>query len=406
MADEEQDTSVPLNEYMASNVANPTLPEGTLFTPQLLTNSPDQEMNPNTPGLMMGPNNPVTAPAPVTADTVTPQMGTAATVDPNNALSQINPTTGQYDPTMTGGVGAHGLAAQGTVNASDTVQGQLKALYDSMIPGTTPAWARGAVMKANEYMAARGLGASTIGGAAIFAAVQGAALPIAAADASTYFQMDMTNLSNRQQTMLENLKNDQQALLSDQAADNAAKQFNASSTAQIQQFMATLVANIDTQNADRFQAMSQFNAGQTNQAAFQNIANQINIAQFNSQQQAAIDQFNAQQSFAREQFNSQAAFAIEQSNVLWRRNINTANTSATNAANQFNVQNLYNLSQTAQNQLWQQWRDEASWAFTASENAKNRDFNAAMAANNRQVSGPEGFNWSKAAGAFISGLLV
>lgn len=400
-------TGLPLNQYMASQIANPTLPNGTVATPVLMQDSAAQNMNPNTPGLTLpttGTN--ITAPPPVVAPTITPQTGTAATVNPNDVTSLINPTAGTYTATQASPNTPQGVAEQGTVSPQATVQGQLAQLYASIIPGTTPEWAKGAVVKANEVMAARGMGASSIGGAAIFAAVQNSALPIAAADAATYFQMDMTNLSNRQSTMLENLKNQQQSLLSDQAAENASKQFNASSTAQIQQFMATMVSNIQTQNADRFQAMSQFNLGQVNQAGMQNVANQINVGQFNSQQQAAIDQFNSQQTFARESFNAQAAFAIEQSNVLWRRNLNTANTAAANATNQLNVQNSFDMSQIAQNQLWQQWRDEASWSFTASENQKNRDFNAAMAANNRQYNGDDGFNWANAAGSFVSGLLV
>lgn len=405
MADDIQ--GIPLPQYIAGQIADPTLPAGATFTPALLPTdnaalqASGQLMDPNAPGVKLGPNTPVNTSSVGPAPTINTGTGTAQTVDPNDPLSKLTPNTGQYDATKVSANTPQAVAQQGTVNQNATVAGQLQKLYAESQPGMVPEWAKGAVANANDIMAARGLGASTIGVAAIASAIQQSALPIAAQDASTYFQMDMTNLSNRQQTEFENLRVKQQSLLSDQAADNAAKQFNALSKSQTEQFMATMVNNIMTQNADRIQAMSQFNVGQSNQAAFQNVANQIQIEQFNAQQQAAIDTFNEQQKAARETFNAQAAFAIEQSNVLWRRNINTENTAAINAANQTNVQNMYNLSATAQNQLWQQWRDEASWAFQASENEKNRQFNLSQSANQNYIP-KEGFNWGNAAGLLLS----
>lgn len=401
---------VPLQQYIAGQIAEPTLPTGASFTPAVLPTdtatlqSTGQLMTTGAPGVTLGANAPVTAPVVAPAPTINTMNGTAQTVDPNAALNMLTPNTGQYDATKVGNTAPQATAQQGTVNTNATVAGQLQKLYSESQPGMIPEWAKGAVTNANEVLAARGLGASTIGAGAIAAAIQQSALPIAAQDASTYFQMDLTNLSNRQQTEFENLRIKQQSLLSDQAADNAAKQFNAASKSQTEQFMSTLVNNIMTQNADRMQAMSQFNVGQENQAAFQNVANSIQIEQFNAQQQAAIDTFNEQQKAARETFNAQAAFAIEQSNVLWRRNINTENTAAINAANQTNVQNMFNLSQTAQNQLWQQWRDEASWAFQSSENEKNRQYNLSQSANQNYIPN-SGFNWGSAAGA-LAGILL
>jgi hypothetical protein len=402
---------LPLDQYIAGQVAQPTLPTGAEFTPTLLAT--DAATLQNTGQLMTGtnammqPNTNIIAPQQVVTPTITATQGQGQVIDPNAPLANFNPQTGQYQAAQIGANSAQGVAEQGTVSNMATVQGQLANLYAQSQPGMVPDWAKGAVTAANQVSAARGIGASSIGVAAIASAIQQSALPIAAQDASTYFQMDMTNLSNRQQMAFENLKNRQQSLLSDQAAVNASRQFNASSESQVQQFMSTMVSNIMTQNADRLQAMSQFNVGQENQVAAQNVSNQINVGQFNAQQEAAIAQFNSQQQFAREQFNANAAFAIEQSNVLWRRNINTENTAAINAANQTNAQNRYDLSATAQNQLWQQWRDEASWIFEASENERNRQFNLAMAANNREFYNPEaGSNWGSAVGSFVAGLLI
>lgn len=408
MADETQ--GIPLQQYISGQVAEPTMPTGATFTPTLLATdtatlqNTGQLMDPNTPGATLAPVAAIPTPQINAAQPIVTQQATAQQVNPADALAQVNPAASTYDATKVSADTPQATAQQGAVNPNATVREQLANLYAESQPGMTPSWAKGAVTAANDVLAARGLGASTIGAAAIAAAIQQSALPIAAQDASTYFQMDLTNLSNRQQTEFENLRVKQQSLLSDQAADNASKQFNAASTTQTQQFMATLVNNIATQNADRMQAMSQFNVGQTNQAAFQNVSNQIQVESFNAQQTAAIDQFNANQNLARDTFNAQAAFAIEQSNVLWRRNINTENTAAINAANQTNVQNLYNISATAQNQLWQQWRDEASWNFQASENEKNRQYNLAQSANQNYVPN-EGFNWGSAAGSLVQALI-
>lgn len=406
-----QQQGLPLNQYIAGQIADPTLPTGAEFTPTLLPTDNDTLQNTGQlmtgTGAMMQPTASVPTPQNVIAPTIAAAQGQGQVIDPNAPLTNFNAQTGQYQASQIGQNAVQGTAEQGAVSNQATVQGQLANLYAQSQPGMIPDWAKGAVTTANQISAARGIGASSIGVAAIASAIQQSALPIAAQDASTYFQMDMANLSNRQQMAFENLKNRQQALLSDQAAVNASRQFNASSESQVQQFMATMVSNIMTQNADRLQAMSQFNVGQENQVAAQNVSNQINVGQFNAQQEAAMEQFNAQQNFAREQFNANAAFAIEQSNVLWRRQINTENTAAINAANQTNVQNRYDLSATAQNQLWQQWRDEASWIFEASENERNRQFNLAMAANNREFYNPEaGSNWGSAVGSFVAGLLI
>ena len=48
-------------------------------------------------------------------------------------------------------------AAQGSITAQDTVQGQLSSLMQDFNDGT-PAWAAGAIRAANSAMLARGLG--------------------------------------------------------------------------------------------------------------------------------------------------------------------------------------------------------------------------------------------------------
>ena len=91
----------------------------------------------------------------------------------------------------------------GVPQAMSTVKGQLSTLMNEFKDGT-PAWAAGAVRAANALMASRGLGGSSMAGAAIIQAALESALPIAEQDARFYQEMDMTNLSNKQAVSLAN----------------------------------------------------------------------------------------------------------------------------------------------------------------------------------------------------------
>ena len=444
--------SLSLLQHMANQVGNPVLPTNTQLTPVAQTVQQNE--------LLQGPGNiavqniapgaAITAPTVAAPNTVTPQTiaqaaqvqptaidattGATTSIDIGGVMYNLNPNTGQYVPVTIGDQTPQMEAAQGTVDPMSTIKGQLASLYADMETGELPAWAQGAMAKANDTMAARGLGASSIAGGAITAAIQQSALQIAAQDASTYFQMDLTNLSNEQQARLENVRNRQQAMLTDVGIQNAALQFNATNQLQVEQFTAQMVANIAAQNASMANAMEQFNVAQVNSIAAQNSAQQLQSDQFNVQTKTAIDsqnaaadlqsqqfnvqakltadttnaaakmeadkyntemdlavkQFNAQANYQRDVFNANMAAAIEQANVSWRKQINTQTTADINAANQVNTQNRFNLSATAQNNLWQAFRDEASWAWQSSENAANRAFNAAQAANAQQFQSDQG----------------
>ena len=129
--------------------------------------------------------------------------------------------------------------------------------------------------------------------------------------------------------------------------------------------------------------MNQFNTQEINKINAQNAGNTVAVNEANAQRKATLDQFNAGLQDQRDRFNVENQRIIDQSNVEWRRAINTANTAEVNAANQINAQNALDLSNYAMNALWQQWRDEASWAQTEGENAKNRAHNLAVAAMER-----------------------
>jgi|5_EtaG_2_1085323.scaffolds.fasta_scaffold12088_3 hypothetical protein len=284
-----------------------------------------------------------------------------------------------------------------------SVQYQLAQLYESLEEGKPlPAWAAPAVRAVSGIMQQRGLGSSSMASAAITQAIFEAGIPIAKADADRFAAIQLQNLNNKQQATLQNamtfaamdkanldarmtaavnnsksflsidmanLDNKQktqsidyqgklQALLTDAASQNASGQFNAKSQNQLDEFFAELDGQIQQSNANRLAATEQFNVDQVN-------ANARYVQGLNDQ---------------REQFNLNMQTQIDQSNAVWRRNINTANTAAQNETNRQNALNTLNVSQSALNALWQRYRDEASWLFTSSESAKQREHQLALTA--------------------------
>ena len=93
-------------------------------------------------------------------------------------------------------------AAQADPSKSASVKGQLDDLMDDFEDGATPAWAAGAMRAATAAMNARGLGSSSMAGQAIVQAAMESALPIAQQDAQIVAQFEAQNLSNRQQVAM------------------------------------------------------------------------------------------------------------------------------------------------------------------------------------------------------------
>ena len=410
-----QTTSSKATSLIESLVATPTLPTGATLSPQL-QNVGTQELMGTT-----GVSGAVTAAVP-TAPTV-PTVAGAATTAAQATTAPTMPTYGQYTgatvagsiPTMTGAAGTvttPAVAQTGAITDPATVKGQLETLQSEVTTALAagdpmPVWARGAAKATEAAMANRGMSASSMAAEALAEGIMNAAVPIAAADATTYKQMifqnlsnnqqaaivnaqaylkmDMANLSNVQQASLANLQARQTFLLSDQAVANASFQFNATSQNQVSEFYDKLGSTISEQNAIRTDTMNQYAVSEANKIAAINAQNTVGVNEANAARESAINQFNAQIENQREQFNVNNQREIDQSNVVWRRAINTANTASTNAINQANAQNLLNLSNWAVSSAWQQWRDEASWVNTASENDQNRNHNLAMAALERST---------------------
>jgi len=373
------------------------------------TNNPFVAPNPNSPaGLMTSDmvTNPENYTTPVTTtpmtvsqnemvDQTSGQVGSNADVvaTTSGTTQQAATPTGLVAPQVTTSTSTPAVSAatqgmssvQGTVSSqaqveaatalpsSDaTVQGQITKLMAQFEGGATPVWAAGAIRNANAIMAQRGLGASSMAGGAVTQAAMESAIEIAARDAATFSQFELTNLNNRQQARLQNaqafLSVDManldsanqmnifksqsiiQGLFTDQAAENATKQFNASSQAQTDQFFSSLKSQVDQFNIAQKNAMSQFDVEQTN----------------------TIATFNRQMNDARDQFNAANRLIVDQSNATWRRSVTTANNENANEANRINAQAATGMTTAAYNNLMQRERDYYAFAYEAAENAKSR----------------------------------
>lgn len=241
-------------------------------------------------------------------------------------------------------------AATGEPSEKATVQGQLASLMEDFEGDGTPPWASGAMRKAMATMQSRGMGASSMAGAAVVQAAMESALSIASQDAQINAQFEMQNLNNEQQTTIFKTQQRLSSLFSDQAAENAAQQFNAASKNQTNQFFSNLEANASQFNAAQVNAIRQFNAGEAN----------------------AMEEFNNTLRAQREQFNTQNALAISQANAKWRQDIATQDTAAKNIANLEYTKTSNAITGAALEQIWQRERDLMDYAFTSSENSMDR----------------------------------
>jgi len=241
-------------------------------------------------------------------------------------------------------------AATAAPSANATVQGQLTKLMQDFEGGESPVWASGAMRQAMGVMQARGMGASSIAGAAVVQAAMESAISIASQDASTTAQFEMQNLSNEQQTTIFKTQQRMTSLFTDQAATNASLQFNATGKNQTDQFFSNLQATASQFNAAQVNAIMQFNSGETN----------------------AMEKFNTTLMAQRDQFNAQNSLVISQANAQWRQSVATSATAAQNISNLEYTKNTNAVTGAALDQIWQRERDLMDFAFKGSESQLDR----------------------------------
>ena len=237
---------------------------------------------------------------------------------------------------------------QGNVQAKDTVQGQLGLLMSQFDDGT-PAWAAGAIRAANDTMAARGMGASSLAAAAIVQASMESALPIAQADAQVYSNMNLTNLNNQQKialevaaaqrgTQLQNLSNEQQAEL---AKSTSAFQLGAASLSNLQAAQvanAQLRASLQGQNltntqqtniieAGRYAEMNNLNLSNEMQARLQDTANnlQVDMSNMSTKAQVVLSQLQTDAALAGQELTNAQQSGVVKSERFFSANNLTFN---------------------------------------------------------------------------------
>ena len=257
-----------------------------------------------------------------------------------------------------------------------------------------PFYARGAITAANQAMAARGMGGSSMAAAAITQAGLESMMPVAMADAqfmqtlsvkafdaktamgvaklshiamldvedlnfaqsravdsaNKFFQMNMDNVAAERVVAATNNANEVQKLFTDTAAINVANNLSFTTEAEMTRFYDELA----------FQA-----------------------ADSTARLTLDADKFNASVKNARSQFNASMSLEIEKDNINYLRSVNTANTAGINQQNMINSQNLLNISNTQIANALTLQRDQLQKIFEASENASDRSNNYAIASLNQ-----------------------
>jgi hypothetical protein len=221
----------------------------------------------------------------------------------------------------------------GEVSSQSTVQGQLEKLMASFNDGT-PAWAAGALRRVNAVMAARGLGGSSMAGAALVQAAMESAIPIAQTDAATFAAMEMENVRNEQAVALANaaaaqkfeLQNldNRQAMAVQNSMNNANLQLeNLSNTqeavlaqaqlrAGLQNITLSISENVAIANAARYAEVNDLNLTNRQQASIlestQNL--EIELSNLSNAQQTALTNLQVKASMMGQVLSNEQQMAV------------------------------------------------------------------------------------------------
>lgn len=276
-----------------------------------------------------------------------------------------------------------------------TVEGQLTRLSEQFDEGQVPPWAAGVVRTANAQMAARGIPASSMAGAAITQAVMEASVPIAVQDAQTYYQTAVKIMDNEQQARLTNTQNNMNIDL----ANTSNRQQTALAKMQVEAALAGQSLSNQQQanvlNAERFAEAANLNFTQEQQRVFanskmietmelQNLSNRqaatlqnaatlasMDTANLNNRQQAAV--LSSQNFMQIEMANLTNAQQAEVINQQARMQGMLSDQASLNAAEQFNA-----TSQNQVNQFYDTLSTNIS-QFNAAQNNAKEQFNAGQA---------------------------
>lgn len=272
-------------------------------------------------------------------------------------------------------------AEQGQLREESTVQGQMSKLMKDFEQGTPP-WAAGAMRAANQALAARGLGASSMAGQAVVQAAMEAALPIAQIDAQLQAEMDTTNLSNRQQAALASAQYRAQFLgqkfdqefktkVANAAAIADVANMNFTADQQVALENARLANTVDIANLNAKNAKILADAAAMSQVDLANLANQQQANVVGAQLEADVNLANASAANTKMLSDAAAMSAAEQTNV------NALMTARVENAKNFLQMDLANLTNEQQAKVISyQGRIQTMLSNQAAENSA-RQINAA-----------------------------
>ena len=318
-----QEQQVQAQEGQLSAGATPTAPQ---FDPNFVAQVTSGELNVTPDQLVEAKGQDEVAPAAKIAESsgINPAIAQQATVSINELpqAAQIQESNmAQAQVAQSGGFlreeavayaaklnsfnvdnGTLAQAIQGEVGPLGTVQGQLEGLMKQFDDGT-PAWAAGALRAANATMASRGLAGSSMAGSAILQAAMESALPIAAQDAQTFNEMNMSNLNRRQQVSLsnaaaqqglalQNLSNEQQVALQNSTNAFSLQTQDLSNMQQTFLSNAQLKAAFQGQNLGNQQQVNLITAARYAEAANMNLNNRQQTALVNNANNLQVDLSN------------------------------------------------------------------------------------------------------------------
>jgi len=266
---------------------------------------------------------------------------TAKTLETLNEASTAKAATATFSQQL------QAKAVKGDVGANSTVQGQMEKLMASFDDGT-PAWAAGALRKANAAMSARGLGNSSMASAAIIQATLESAIPIAQQDASTFAAMDMENVRNEQAVALANAAAAQNFELANLSNEQAVRIQNSMNNANLQlknlsneqeavlataQFKASLQgqelsisANVAISNAARYAAVNDINLTNRQQTSIlkstQNL--EVEMANLSNSQQTALSNLQVKAAMMGQDLTNEQQMAVLDSTQAFEANMGDA----------------------------------------------------------------------------------
>ena len=297
--------------------------------------------------------------------------------------------------------------------AAASVQDELETLMEQFEGGNTPAWAAGSMRKANQILAARGLGASSMAGQAVIQAAMEAALPIAQIDAGNKqqmalfkgeqrakflqiefdqdFQAKVINASKVSEIANMNFTADQQIALENARMAQTVDLANLSNSQAVVMAEAAALANLDMANLSNMQQAAVQNAQNFLQMDMTNLANSQQMEMFKQQTLAnsilsdaaaenAMAQFNATNEQQRDQFMTSMASQVSQFNAAQTNAMKQFNANESNAMAKYNSQlqdqrEMFNAQQySVIAQANAKWRQDTTTLNTAAANQANAEY--------------------------------